>query len=252
MRASNISVQEINLISLQVKVLQKTVDATRMLTNVPATKPPEYHISDGVNLVPINALADIQKPWKRYVIIGAGKTGLDAIFHLIENNVDPKKIVWIAPNDSWYWNRDQFSDLKNFPFNISEIFGSYINAEDVNDAYKKSEDVKTYLRIDKNIWPTKMRAATVSTHELEKIKCVGEIVRHGRIDRIEKDSINFQLGQTIPTDTDTLHIDCSASSTNFPPVNNDKIFNGNNITLILVQVPQPCTSGAIIAALELK
>ena len=233
-------------------MLQKIVDATRMLTNVPATKPPEYHVSDGVNHVPINALADIKKPWKRYVIIGAGKTGLDAMLHLIENNVDPKKIVWVAPNDAWYWNRDLFSDLKSFPLNISEIFGAYINAKDVNEAYVKSENVGSYLRIDKNIWPTKMRAAIVSTHELEKIRCVGDIVRHGKIDRIEKNSIHFRLGQMIPTNTDTLHIDCSAASTNYPPVNNDKIFNGNHITLILVQSPEPCLSGAIIAALELK
>ena len=223
-----------------------------MLTHVPATKPPDYQTSDGVNLVPINGLADIKKPWKRYVIIGGGKTGLDAIFHLVDNNVDPNKIVWIVPNDSWYWNRDQFSDLKNFPFNLPEVFGAYINAENVNDAYKRSEDVGTYLRIDKDIWPTKMRAATVSTHELEIIKRVGQIIRYGRIDRIEKDSLHFLDGRTCPTDVDTLHVDCSASSTNFPSVGDEKIFNKDHITLILVQVPQPCTSGAIIAAVELK
>ena len=97
-----------------------------------------------------------------------------------------------------------------------------------------------------------MRVATVTTHELEKIRCVGDIVRHGRIDRIEKDSIHFRLGQAIPTNTDTLHIDCSAAGTYYPDVNDAKIFNGNHITLIPVQAAEPCISAAIIAALELK
>ena len=76
----------------QVKVLKKTVDATLMLTHVPATKPPQYVVAEGVNLVPINRLAEIKSPWKRYVVIGAGKTGLDALSYLLDNGVDQDKI----------------------------------------------------------------------------------------------------------------------------------------------------------------
>ena len=68
----------------KVNVIHKIVDATRMITNVPATTPPKYHISEGVNLISINGLADIKKPWKRYVVIGAGKTGIDAILYLLD------------------------------------------------------------------------------------------------------------------------------------------------------------------------
>ena len=42
-----------------------------MLTNVPATRSPEYKISADVNLVPINDLGClVGSNWKKYVIIG--------------------------------------------------------------------------------------------------------------------------------------------------------------------------------------
>ena len=63
-----------------------------MLTQVPATTPPQYSVSDGVHLVPINKLAEIQAPWKRYVVIGAGKTGLDALLYLMDTKLIRKRL----------------------------------------------------------------------------------------------------------------------------------------------------------------
>ena len=238
--------------SFKVEVLKKTVDATRMITHVPATRPPEYGVSDGVNLVPINKLAEIKSPWKRYVVIGAGKTGLDALLYLLDNNIDPEKIVWIVSNDCWFFSRDLFGDnLKNFPKVFPLFFGALIASEDVNDAYKRSEDVGQFMRLDKKIWPTKMRAATVSSSEMEKLRSITNVIRLGRVDRIEQDKIIFKQGDTVPTDNETFHIDCSTAGTNFPLVK-EKIYDGNHIYLQMVQMPQPCTSGAMIAALELK
>ena len=38
--------------------------------------------------------------------IGAGKTGIDAVLFLLNQNVDEDKILWIMPNDAWLVNRD--------------------------------------------------------------------------------------------------------------------------------------------------
>ena len=67
-------------------------------------------ISDGVNLISINQLVDINTPWEKYVVIGAGKTGLDALLYLIDHNVNPDRIIWIVSNDCWYVNRDLLGD----------------------------------------------------------------------------------------------------------------------------------------------
>ena len=41
----------------------------------------------------------------RYVVIGAGKTGIDALLHLLDIGVNPESIMWIISNDCWYFNR---------------------------------------------------------------------------------------------------------------------------------------------------
>jgi hypothetical protein len=228
-----------------------------MLTQVPFTNPPEYGISEDVNLVPLNKLVEIKTPYKRYVVIGAGKTGLDALLFLLDNNVSPEKIAWVVSNDCWYINRDLFGmngkeDHKNFIGKFPMINGALLASKDINDAYKKSEEIGMFMRLDKNIWPTKMRAATVSRKEMEKISTVENIIRHGRIDRSESDKIIFQQGDTIPTDNETLHIDCSAAPWSKSAPVKKKIFDGNRIHLQAIQLPQPCTSAAMIGALELK
>ena len=231
--------------------MRKIVDATRMLTHVPATKPPEYNISEGVHLVSINKLAEIKAPWKRYVVIGAGKTGLDALLHLIDNNVDPQDIVWIVPNDSWFISRDGFEDVNNLADEIQRLLNNVMAAKDINDVYRKGEELGMYIRLDKNIWPTKMRAATMSSKEIKKIRRIGNIIRFGRIDRFENDAIIFKRGDVLPTDSTTLHIDCSTSGSKFKEVK-EKIFTEKQIYLQILQMPPSATSAAMIAALELK
>jgi len=234
-----------------VKVLRKIVDATLMITHVPATKSPEYKVSEKINLIPINCLADIKRAWKRYVVIGAGKTGIDALLFLIDNRVNPEKISWIVPNDSWYLCRDKFEDLDNLSDSFCDIMDNVIASKDVNEVYLRGEKLGHYLRLDKNIWPTKMRAATMSTNEINKIKSVHQIIRKGRINYINENSIVFKNGEIVPTDENTLHIDCSTAGSKFPPVK-EKIFDGNTINLQMVQIPPSCTSAAMIAALELS
>ena len=49
----------------QVAVRKKTVDATRMETRVPSTTKPNFTVEDRVNIVPVNGLSRLSKPWAR-------------------------------------------------------------------------------------------------------------------------------------------------------------------------------------------
>lgn len=229
------------------------MDATLMLTNVPATKSPEYKISADVNLVPINDLGClVGSSWKKYVIIGGGKTGIDAILYLIENDVAPENIQWIVPNDSWFIVRDGFEDISNFcALWVYQTLDNIITSKDVNEVYKRGEKLGLFMRLDTSIWPTKMRAATVSTKEMEILRSITSIIRLGRIQGIERDTIIFKSGERIPTDGSTLHVDCSVNSTAFVVVK-EKVFDRDRINLQMVQIPPACTSAAMIAAIELK
>ena len=44
--------------------------------------------------------------YNEYLIVGGGKTGIDAVLYLLDHGADPDKITWIIPNDSWFVNRD--------------------------------------------------------------------------------------------------------------------------------------------------
>ena len=93
-------------IEYEVEVRKKTVDGTYMDVQVPSITKPKFQVYSEVKLVPVNGIADVRSPFEKYVVLGAGKTGIDAVLFLMNQNVDPDKIIWIMPNDAWYLNRD--------------------------------------------------------------------------------------------------------------------------------------------------
>ena len=103
--------------------------------------------------------------------------------------------------------------------------------------------------------------------ELEKVK---QKVRMGRVARIEKDKVVFHSEQVdnilfssllsqnsiiqlhfqeIPTNTQTLHIDCSAAG--IAVKEGKKIFDKSTINIHWFMFPPPGYNAAVIAALEL-
>ena len=93
-------------VEYEVTVRKKTVDGTYMDVQVPSITKPRFTVHQDVTLVPLNGLVDIRSPWEKYVVLGSGKTGIDAVLFLMSQNVDPDNITWIMPNDAWLFNRD--------------------------------------------------------------------------------------------------------------------------------------------------
>ena len=91
-----------------------------MDVRVPSITKPKFEVAPEVTIVPINGLIDIRSPWERYVVLGAGKTGIDAILFILNQNVKADKIEWVMPNDAWLLNRDILnpSNLDVTTFNI--------------------------------------------------------------------------------------------------------------------------------------
>jgi len=56
----------------------KIVDATFLQASVPSTHKPNFKIDDGVKFMPLNDLVHIHTPPQGFVVIGGGKTGIDA------------------------------------------------------------------------------------------------------------------------------------------------------------------------------
>ncbi|MEM9571331.1 MAG: NAD(P)-binding protein [Pseudomonadota bacterium] len=236
----------------QVKVREKTVDATWLKTTVPSTHTPNFEVAEGVKMMPLNDLPKVMEQPSRYVIIGGGKTGIDAVVWLLENHVDPDQIHWVRPRDAWLLRRETTQPDSQF---FEATMGAQASqmeaiaaAESIDDLFDRLENVEMFTRIDTDVRPTMFHGATISDPELAELRRVKNVIRKGRIQRIELDQIVFDDG-TLPNDPDTLFVDCSACA-----VGNSEeaeIFHGDTIRLQTVRTVQPVFSAAFIAHIEL-
>ena len=232
----------------QAVVQQKIVDATHTQIQVPSTHTPNYEVAAGVCHVPINGLANLEKSWSQYVVIGAGKTAMDAILFLLAHEVAPERITWIISHDCWLINRDLLNPTlasRTMPQQL-KIFSQ---ASDIDNLYDRLEAKNWYFRLDENIRPTRFRCATVTVEELEALRNIPHKVRLGRVSRIDPTQIVLAEG-VLPTHSDVLHINCTASG--LPRRPSLPIFAEDRLTLQPVHVCQPVFSAAFIAMVESK
>ncbi|MEY4295808.1 MAG: hypothetical protein RLY82_1496 [Pseudomonadota bacterium] len=240
-----------------VTVSKKIVDTTHLNTAVPSTHSPKYAIADGVRCVPLNNLPQIRhlkSAPSGYVVVGAGKTGVDACIWLLENGTPPDAITWIMPRDSWFQNRAKVQPGKEF-FEASygsfaeqmEILASTATAEEV---FTKLEEGGHWIRLDKTVQPSMYHGALMSQSELQLLSTIKNVVRLGRIQRIELEQIVLANG-AYPTDANRLYVDCSASAVQFTAhIDTTPVFAGNKITPQFVRTFQPTFSAAFIAHVE--
>merc|ERR1711988_1487030 len=233
-----------------VDVKRKVVDASYLTTKVPSTHPPKYTIDPGVSLVPINGLARLDKSWEKYVVIGAGKTGIDAVLRLLDLGVDQDMMVWIVPNDPWMQNRDQLQ-VTELPKSFASTIDLYTsNVADGEEAYKRLEQAGSMMRLDPAVWPTKQKCATVSSSELRQLQTVTSVVRQGRVAALHLDKIEFQNGASLVSNSDWLYVDCTCDGLATTP--SVPIFQEKKLILQPVSTCQQVKSAASIAALELR
>ena len=103
------------------------------------------------------------------------------------------------------------------------------------------------LRIDRTVWPTVYRGATLSILEVEALSTIKDVVRKGRVRRIERDAIVLEKG-TVDAAPDDLYVDCTAKAfSRRPPV---PVFNGDQITLQMLRTGRYSFSAAFIAHAE--
>jgi hypothetical protein len=234
-----------------VKVKRKIVDSTHQRVTVPSMRAPEFEIAPGVACVPPNALTGLSGRHRRFTIIGAGKTGMDACLWLLAQGVDPDALTWIMPRDSWVHDRALCQPGPRFAQAIAEVssrqFQAVAEAQSLDDLFDRLEACGYILRFDTTVRPTMYRCATVSQAELAALKTIRNVVRLGRVRRIEADAIHLEHGVAV-TGEDTLHIDCTADGLARRPA--VPVFDGARITLQSVRPCQQVFSAAFIAHVE--
>ncbi len=239
----------------QATVRKKTVDATYYGTTVPSTHKPKFAVADGVRLVTPNALPHL---WKvpgtqpsQFVIVGAGKTAMDVGVWLLASGAVPDSIAWVAPRDSWLLNRERIQPgIEFFEATIgaqAAQMEAFAAASDIDDLFARLEAIGLMVRIDPDHTPEMMHYATISLGEIEQLRRIKTVLRHGHVRSIDAEALVFD-GVRVPMAPDSLYIDCTASAVEKRPA--VPIFQGDRIIPQLVRAPQPAFSAALVAFVE--
>ncbi len=229
----------------------KVVDCTYLNTSVPSTHTPNFEVGEGVKFMPLNDLPKLETAPVGYVVIGGGKTGIDAILWLLEQRVDPNMITWIKSRDAWLLNRKNTQpSMEFFEHTLGSQaaqFESIQHATSVEDMFDRLEKSGYFLRLDTDVWPTMFHGATISELELAELRRLKNVVRMGRVQSVSTSEIVLDQG-TVPTTGDHLFIDCSASA--ITNLEMKPIFQGDLITPQTVRSYQPVFSASAIAHVE--
>jgi hypothetical protein len=185
-----------------------------------------------------------------YVIIGAGKTAMDAVCWLLDNGTPPDDIRWIRPREPWMLNRAFFQPgeglLTTFAGIVLEL-EAMADGQSIEEVFDRLEEHQVALRLDPSLQPAMIKGATVSLGELEQLRCVTGVVRLGHVTRIDTGSITLE-GGSVPTTPDHLHVHCaSAGLSDNPP---RPIFTDDTILLQPITRVSISLSAGLIGLVE--
>ncbi len=236
-----------------VHVRKKFVEATYLKTSIPSSHTPSYSVSPGVWFMPINGLVNLSRPARQFVIIGGGKTGIDACLWLLQQDVDPDNIIWIVSREGWLLDRKNTQPSMEFFAQTMSAqvaqFEAIAASDTLDELFARLEHSGVLQRIDQNITPTMFHGATVSQLELAQLRRITHVIRMGKVLNIDPDQISLTHG-TLATHADNVHVDCSASA--ISNLEMKAIFDGNRITPQTVRSYQPVFSAAFIAHVEVS
>ena len=238
----------------RVEVARKSVNATFQKTSVPSTHTPNFTIEDGVSFIPLNDLPRVKEQPERYVVVGGGKTGIDACLWLLQMGCNPGRIQWIRPRDGWLLNRRNTQPTEEFFLDVFEaqagLMESAAAATSFDDLFDRLEACGYFVRIDPDYRPEMFHGATVSLPELELLRQIKDVVHLGRITHLGTEEIQLEQG-TVPIAPNTLFVDCSARPYDKLP-EDVPVFNGHVITPQMLRSYQPVFSAALAAHIELN
>jgi hypothetical protein len=235
---------------------RKVVDATRFSPHVPSTHKRNFQVGEGVRVVPPN---DLPQLWlardgdvpRKFCIVGAGKTAMDAGVWLLRHGVPASAIHWVMPRDSWVQNRECVQPGMEFFFHTiggeADRMAAWAQGASVDDVFLRMEKTGQMLRIDPSRMPTMYHYAIVSKGEIELLRTITQVIRMGRVESIGHDALVMQQGR-VPMAPSTLYIDCTASAVQFRKV--EPVFEGDRITVQLLRAPLITLSAAVTAYVE--
>ena len=232
-------------------IAHKTVDAAHSQMQIPSVNGPSYDVEQGVTCIPPNDLPRYGVGHDQYVVVGAGKTAMDACVWLLDNGTPPDRIRWIMPRDSWLLDRRNYQPGEEYFAKVCKGIADQVEvvatADTIDDIYLGLEARDYLTRIDRAVTPEAYHCAVISPGELEQLRSISDIVRRGRVTRLTVDEIVLEQG-VVQATPNPLYVDCSAHG--IPRRPSIPIFAGDRITPQWIRTCQPTFSAALVAHVE--
>lgn len=234
----------------EVSVRRRLIDARYLEGSIPATHAAPFDVASGARVVPVNDLPEASPTASSYVILGSGKTAADACIWLLDNDVEPDRIRWVRPREAWFYDRRHFQPLEQVG---AIIEGVSLDAEagagaaNVGNLFEQLEASGRLSRIDPSCPATMFRGTMLSSGELDALRQIRNVVRLGRVRRVEADRIVLERGET-STSPEALHVDCTALGLTDAPAT--PIFEPGRIVLQQVRHLSPCFNATLVAFVE--
>ena len=234
---------------VRVRARRRVVDAAYFGSEVPSVHTPRFPIGEGVSFIPINGLVSVTAPPPGFVVLGAGKTSMDACLWLLQQGVHPDTIVWVRPQDLWLLNRARIQPEASQLSAFADMLDACARAEGITDLVTRFEASELLLRIDPSFWPTVFRGATASPREIEELRRIEHVVRRGHVTSLERGVAHLEQGD-LPCGEDWTFVDCTAEGLRKRP--NLPVFQPGRITLQSLHIfGHPTYSAATTARIEL-
>lgn len=230
---------------------RRIVDTGYGTISVPKTHPPRFDVADNAPLVPPHELGARAAGHDHFVVIGAGKTGMDAVTFLLSLGASKDQIEWVVPRDPYVINRAMvqtapslFERSLTAMVTQAEAMAEAASTQEFEDMMVASGN---WLVIDPAVRPTMFHAACCSEKERDGLASV-RIIRQGRVLSVDGGAVTVE-GGALPLTPRSLVVNASTSA-----MNKDKptvpIFANEIITPQMIRYPFPCLSAALIAEIE--
>lgn len=225
----------------------RLVDARYLSPDIPALTPPPFEV-DGAHVIAVNELVHLPAAPERFVLVGAGKTAMDACVWLLRHGVAPDAITWVRPRDPWVLNRARVQpDPAIFLGMAADTMVAATEAASPDDLFLRMEAAGIMFRIDPKITPTMAKTPTLASWELDLLRSVEDVVRRGRLRKVVRGRLSFADGDIrMPADAVVVH--CAASGLKYPGL--VPIWRAGVITPQPVRVGFPCFGAALAGYVE--
>jgi hypothetical protein len=227
----------------------RLVNAHYLAPSIPAESSPPFVVADDARVVTVNDVVRMEEAPSQYVIVGSGKTATDACVWLLGQGVDPDAICWVRPREPWMLNRALIQpDPEVFLGVPATMFEAAVASASLDELFLRLEEAGVMMRIDRSVRPTMAKSPTLGTWELELLRTIEDVVRHGHLRTVERGRLELEDGTSVQVADDAVVVHCAADGLKNPPL--VPIWRPEDITIQPVRAGFPCFAAALIGYVE--